>query len=127
MNHPKNAKGGWELDAIVFDGGGAEIVVALLKKEPGGWCPADTIRMALRWNPSFVYNDKSGKQVTAVSWMGEETEWFLLPFDFSVAIAKTLIERKVTNGMDENFNEVGFDKLVKWLIENEGLSDGICY
>ena len=120
MSHPQNARGGWKLDTIVFDCGGADIVVALLMKD-------DTTRMALRWTPPVEYTDKNGKREKYFPWTEEETEWFLLPLDFSVAIAKMLIERKVTKGMDECFNEGGFEKMVKWLVDNESLSDAICY
>ena len=120
MNHPQNAKGGWKLDSIVFEGGGAEIAVALLTK-------ANKIRMALRWTPPAEYTNKNEEQKVYLPSTEKETEWFILPLDFSVAIAKMLIERKVTKGMDEWFNEAGFEKMIKWLVENESISDAICY
>lgn len=120
MNHPQNAKGGWKLDTVVFDGGSAGIVVALLIR-------GETTRMALRWAPPFERIDKNGKSIKYYPWTKEETEWFLLPLDFSIPIAKMLIERKVTKGLEEWFDEEGFEKMVKWLVDEESISDSICY
>ncbi len=120
MNHPQTAKGGWILDSIVFDGRGADIAVALLKND-------DLMRLALRWTPPFEFTDEKGESQKILPWTEEETEWFLLPLDFSVSIAKMLIEKKVTKTLDGLFHEEGFEKMVNWLVDNERLLDAICY
>jgi hypothetical protein len=60
--------------------------------------------------------------------MGGETEWFLLPHSFGVAVARTLIEQKVADcGLAASFNEQGFKRMVVWLVEMEELTDAMCY
>jgi hypothetical protein len=97
-----------------------EMLVALMTRN-------NKMGMALRAGPPFTYTDKNGEKVTAVPWTGEETDWFPLPFDFSVAIAKMLIERKVTREFDREFNEDGFEKMIKWLVDSEGIANSISY
>ena len=60
-----------------------------------------------------------------LGWMGGETDWFILPFDFAVLIGRALIERKVA-GLS-GFNQAGFDAMVKWLLDSEAISDAVCY
>jgi hypothetical protein len=57
--------------------------------------------------------------------MDGETEWFILPYDFAVAVARSLIERR-TGGL-QGFNDAGFKAMVKWLLDEEAISDALCY
>ena len=57
--------------------------------------------------------------------MGGETDWFILPYSFSVAIGKYLIEQK-TAGL-QGFYDDGFTKMVNWMIEMEEIPDAMCY
>lgn len=118
MVHPSKANGGWEIVQIVYSASFAGIAAALMRH-------GERFSLALRWLPDREAFDKEGVPVTLTSSMNGETEWFVLPSDFAVAVGRALIERKVA-GLD-GFNEEGFQAMVAWLVDLEVISSGICY
>lgn len=81
--------------------------------------------LAIRYLSPENYKDKKGNIVKVTNIMGGETDWFILPYSFGVAIGKSLIEQKVSGLI--GFDEDGFKKMVDWLIEMEELSDVMVY
>ena len=81
--------------------------------------------LAIRYLKPKNYQGKDGKEIQVTNAMGGETDWFILPFSFGVAIGKKLFEQKGAGLI--GFNENGFDELKKWLIEMEEIDDAMCY
>lgn len=81
--------------------------------------------LAIRYLSPPDYLRKDGGTVKVSNVMGGETDWFVLPHSFGVAIAKSLIEQKVA-GLS-GFSEYGFARMVEWLIEMSEISDAMCY
>lgn len=81
--------------------------------------------LALRYLPPQDNYRKDGSISKTINIMGGETDWFIVPHTFGVAIAKTLIEQKVT-GLTA-FSEDGFSRMISWLIEMEEINDAMCY
>ena len=81
--------------------------------------------LAIRYLPPESYQDKSGNPVETTNSMGGETDWFILPYSFGVAIGKCLIQQK-TAGLP-GFSDDGFAKMVSWLVEMEEIPDAMCY
>jgi hypothetical protein len=49
-------------------------------------------------------------------------------YSFGVAVGRTLIEQKVADcGLEGYFDEPGFKRMVRWLVEMEELTDSMCY
>jgi hypothetical protein len=85
------------------------------------------LHLGVRWLRPKAYKGKDGKPVETTNIMGGETQWFLLPHSFGVAVGRTLIEQKVANGLEGYFNEQAFRRMVSWAVEMGELSDGMCY
>ena len=81
--------------------------------------------LAIRYLKPRDFNDKDGNVSKTTNIMAGETDWFILPHSFAVAIGKTLIEQKVS-GLD-GFNEEGFKRMINWLIDMEEIKDAMCY
>lgn len=109
VKHPEEGPDGFKLVALVFDGGVGEAAVGLLERD-------GRKMMALRWCP--------GTDQIAV-WPGEETGWFLIPFTFAIAIGRMLSEMKAAH--HPSIDPRGFEVMVQWLVEVEGLNDAMCY
>lgn len=81
--------------------------------------------IALKYVKPVNYRDKHGNEMIVTNAMGGETDWFILPYTFGVAIGRILFEQY-------NAGLLGFDKseikiLKEWLIEMEVISDAMCY
>ena len=85
----------------------------------------DLLHVAMKWLDPNPLRHKDGTTLETTNLMGGETAWFLLPHTFGAAIGMKLVEQK-TAGLP-GFNEVGFSRLVRWLIEMEYLDDSMCY
>ena len=81
--------------------------------------------LAIRYLEPQSFQNGEGKLIDATNKMGGETDWFILPYTFGVAIAKTLIEQKAS-GL-AGFNEKGFGLMMNWLIEMEEVNNSLCY
>ena len=81
--------------------------------------------LAIRYLIPKNYQNKENKTIEVTNMMGGETDWFILPYSFGIAIGKTLIEQKVS-GLT-GFDEGGFQRMVNWLIEMEEISDAMSY
>ena len=80
--------------------------------------------LAVRWLPAQG-RDKAGNAVQTSNIMGGETVPFLLPHTFGTAVAKKLIEQKVSGLL--GFHDDGFARMVAWLVDMEELTDAMCY
>jgi hypothetical protein len=80
--------------------------------------------LAMRYLPPESYRDKKGNLVRTTNKMGGETELFILPYSFSVAISKCLIEQKASGlpGFED-----GFAQMIAWLVEMQEIQDSMCY
>ncbi len=126
MSHPKSAPGGWKLEYLIYPGGFGEIAVGMLRhdrlvddpKRKSGKRKVTHRMMGLRWCPS-------GKGVE--TWQVGAQDWFVLPFTFAAAIARSLLQMNAT-GFD-GFDEKGFAKFVAWLTDygQQGVDDALCY
>jgi hypothetical protein len=99
-----------------------EIHVALLQsslRSPGSY------HVGLRWLEPLPRRGKGGEVMEFTNIMGGATEWFLLPHDLGVAVAKALLERHIAGLI--GFDPEGIMKLVRWLVEAEELPDSMCY
>lgn len=107
------------IKSVVYDDG--EIAVAIVQTEQD----SNIVHLAMKWlNPQPIQR-KDGTIEPTTNLMGGETDWFILPFTFAAAIARVLIELKVT--AMPYFNEVGFSEMVNWLVELEEVHDAMCY
>ena len=106
----------------VYEGG--EISVALWAADTT-FAERNLWHLAIRYLSPQDYLSKVGGTVKVSNLMGGETDWFVIPHSFGVAIAKSLIEQKVA-GLS-GFSEDGFAKMVEWLIEMEEISDAMSY
>lgn len=102
------------------------IEVALFAENPDS-AERQIFNLAIRYLQPKTYKNKEGKVIEVTNLMGGETDWFIVPYTFSVSIAKTLIEQKITGVGLPEFNENGFKKMVRWLIEMEEVNDSMCY
>src|SRR5215204_72330 len=80
---------------------------------------------AIRYLKPQDYRNMKGETVKVTNSMGGETDWFVVPHTFGVAIAKKMIEQKAA-GL-QGFNESGFERMMNWLIGLEELDDAMCY
>jgi len=117
MEHPTTAEGGWSLGHVIFEDP-AGIAVALLQGN-------NRLMLALRWTEAVESVSRHG-QHRLVPWSGSATGWFVLPFTFASAVARTLVELH-TSGATPGFNEEGFVAMVAWLVDNSGIADGLGY
>jgi len=85
----------------------------------------DLNSIAIRYLEPRNYHRKDGQEIQMTNSMEGETDWFILPYTFGVAIGKKLLEQK-TAGLT-GFNESGFQELKEWLIEMEEIDDAMCY
>ena len=81
--------------------------------------------IALKYVEPLNYIDKNGNKIVATNAMGGETDWFILPYTFGVAIGRTLLEQH--NAGLVGFDETEIEILKEWLIEMEVISDAMCY
>jgi hypothetical protein len=114
---PVNARGdrwptpeGWSVSHIVFDDAPGGIGVALLTN-------GQRTMLGLRWH--------EGRD-TVEPWPADATGYFLLPFTFAAAIARSLLTMKAC-GSVSGFNEAGVTALVHWLAELQAVDDALCY
>ena len=86
------------------------------------------LNLGVRWVHPGSYRGKDGKFVEITNIMGGETEWFILPHSFGVAIGRTLIEQNVADcGLSNFFKEESFKRMVLWLTEMEEINGAMCY
>lgn len=110
------------MEITVYDDG--EISVSLVA-EDADRAEKNLWHLSLRWLPPMGYRDQSGNIVQTTNIMGGETEPFILPHSFGVAVGKKLIEQKVA-GLP-GFHDEGFSRMVAWLIDDGALTDAMCY
>ncbi len=101
------------------------VIAVVLLAENASSAKRSLFQIALRYLPPQSYVGKDGNTVKITNWMGGETDWFIVPYSFGVAIAKSLIEQHVS-GLS-GFSEDGFGRMVSWLVEMEEVSDAMCY
>jgi hypothetical protein len=68
---------------------------------------------------------KNGKVIAITNKMDGETDWFIIPYSFSYAIGRQLIEQKVS-GL-QGFSEDGFSRMIEWLVEMNEIDDSMSY
>jgi hypothetical protein len=100
------------------------IAVALFAKSENA-AERSLFKIQIKYLQPQSHRNKEGELVAVTNIMGGETDWFIIPYSFSVAVAKTLIEQK-TSGLP-GFSEEGFERMIKWLIELEEIQDAMCY
>ena len=84
------------------------------------------LKLAIRYlkPQDSIYPDGSTSKVTNI--MCGETDWFVIPHSFALAIGKTLVEQKVAGDLD-GFNEEGFKRMVDWLIDADKIEAVMAY
>ncbi|WP_068142520.1 hypothetical protein [Roseimaritima ulvae] len=107
MKHPTTAGTEWQLDAMIFDADGPGIAIALFTRNRG-----TETAMGFRW-------------LTDQTYFGKESEWILLPHEFSADAARRLATKKAA-GMT-GIHSSGFKKMMKWMKRQEDVIPGICY
>lgn len=95
MSHPTTAGVDWTLDELIFDADGPGIAIALFSRRN-----ATEIAMGYRW-------------LTDQTYFGRESDWILLPHEFSVDAAQRLAAKKAA-GM-KGIREAGFLKMMRWM------------
>jgi hypothetical protein len=81
--------------------------------------------IALKYLNPENYLDKNGDEVIVTNVMGGETDWFILPHTFGIAVGKKLFEQ-YSLGL-EGFEKSGIKNLKEWLLEFEIIDDAMCY
>jgi hypothetical protein len=99
------------------------IAIALVSETPES-AKKLLFNIAIRYLPPESYF-KNGEVIATTNKMGGETDWFVIPFSFSSAIGRQLIEQKVS-GL-QGFNESGFSRMIEWLIEMNEIDDAMGY
>ncbi len=107
---------------IIYDDG---VISVGLHAENTDADERDLIQVAIKWLTPQPYKQKDGTIVETTNLMGGETSWFLLPHTLGAAVGKKLTEQK-TAGLS-GFQDDGFNRMVKWLVEMEHLDDAMCY
>ena len=102
-----------------------EVIAVALLAEDTTYAEQSLFHLAIRYVPPRSYLNKDGSAAKVTNLMGGETDWFIVPYSFGVAIAKSLIEQKVS-GLS-GFAEDGFAQMVNWLVELEEISDAMRY
>ncbi len=82
------------------------------------------IRVAMKYCDPGLYN-RDGAKIELTNVMNGETDWFILPYSYGVAIAKTLYEQ-YCSGLT-GFDKTGIEILKEWLIEEELISIAVSY
>ena len=107
---------------LVYDD--AVITVMLMAKDELD-AGKNLFRLAIRYLAPIDRHDKSGNAIRTTNIMSGETDWFILPISYSIAVAKHMIEQKVS-GLS-GFNEEGFTRLVMWLVDMEEIDDCMAF
>jgi hypothetical protein len=110
-----------QVEHIVYDD--TVVAVCLLRLPRDS---AKTLHMAIRWTPPGSVRHSDGSEKPLTNLMGGETDWFIIPFTYAAAIGRTMVQQKAA-GMDEDFQDPGFQALVDWLVQAEELPDAMCY
>ncbi len=113
---------GKKVEHLIYEDG--VISVALFSKNEKA-AERSLFNIQIRYLQPQNYRNKEDELVNLTNVMGGETDWFIVPYSFSVAIAKTLIEQKIS-GLT-GFSEDGFGRMIKWLNELEEIQDSMCY
>ena len=117
--HPLTAGHDWRLDEIVYDDGRSGIAVALFTRHTGS-----ELALGFRW----IY-DGDVQVLAGLEWrtpyFGKSSEWVLLPNDFAVPAAMSLIAKHAA-GM-RKINEAGMKKMVSWLASQEAIVPAFGY
>ena len=100
------------------------IAVALFAKSENA-AERSLFNIQIKYLQPQSHQNKEGELVAVTNVMGGETDWFIVPYSFSVVIAKNLIEQKIS-GLS-GFSEDGFERMIKWLVELEEIQDSMCY
>ena len=85
------------------------------------------LSLAIRWLKPQPYIGRDGREVQPTNKMGGETDWFILPKTFGYAVGRVLVEQKTSSMLADCFDDDGFELLVKWLVDDEELTDCMCY
>ena len=107
MKHPTTAGIDWELDEVIYDAQGPGIAIALFTRNQ-----RTETSIGFRW-------------LTEETYFGKESEWILLPSEFSRDAARNLAAKKAA-GM-RGIQRSGFRKMMKWIIEQDDLLPFIEY
>lgn len=111
-----------KIEHIIYEDG--VISVALFAKNKKA-AESSLYNIQIKYLQPQSYRNKEDEIINTTNAMGGETDWFIVPYSFSVTVAKTLIEQKIS-GLS-GFNEDGFEQMIKWLIELEEIQDAMCY
>ena len=115
-------KSNMKIEYTIYEDG--IIAVALFAKSENA-AERSLFNIQIRYLKPQSHRNKEGELVAVTNVMGGETDWFIVPYSFSVAIAKTLIEQKIS-GLS-GFSDDGFERMIKWLVELEEIQDAMCY
>ncbi len=107
MQHPSTAGIDWILDEVIYDSKGPGIAIALFTRNNG-----TETSMGFRW-------------LTDQTFFGKESEWILMPSEFSRDAARRLAAKK-SAGL-KGIRQSGFNKMLKWITEQEDLLPFIEY
>ena len=107
MQHPTTAGTAWQLDEMIFDADGPGIAIALFTRHNG-----TEISMGYRW-------------LTTQTYFGKESDWILLPHEFSVDAGRRLAIKKAA-GM-KGIDERGYAKMIEWMKSQEDIIPAMCY
>jgi hypothetical protein len=110
------------IEYLIYEDG---VIAVMLLAENEVAAQKSLFTLAMRYLPPGSYRDKSDSLVKMTNCMGGETDWFILPYSFSVAIGRYLIEQKTAGLL--GFSDDGFTKMVNWMIEMEEIPDAMCY
>ena len=115
-------KRGMKIEHLIYEDG--TISVSLFAESENA-AERNLFKIQMKYLQPQSHQNKEGELVEVTNIMDGETDWFILPYSFSVPIAKTLIEQKTSRL--SGFDEEGFERMIKWLIEMEEISDSMCY
>ena len=101
MKHPTTAGVDWQLLALVYEESGAGIAIALFSRNN-----ETETSLGFRW-------------LTDKTFFGKETEWILLPSEFSRGVAMKLAAKGAA-GM-RGLQRKGMRKMLNWLVDQEEL------
>lgn len=108
--HPQTAGVNWTLDELIYEATPAGIALAMFVRHDG-----TEHALGFRWI----------QKPPATTYFGKESEWILLPHDFAVSAARSMIEKRAA-GMPD-IRDAGFQKMVRMLVDQEAIIPAMGY